>query len=42
MLSDGTFDDDDLDPELKAAQDKEVEEFRRRLEAINYVSLSHE
>lgn len=27
--------DDDMDPELKAQQDREVEEFRRRLEQIN-------
>ena len=26
--------DEDLDPELKAAQDREVEEFRKRLESI--------
>lgn len=25
---------EDIDPELKAAQDKEVEEFRKRLESI--------
>eukprot|EP01087_Luapelamoeba_hula_P004958 TRINITY_DN1499_c0_g1_i1.p1 TRINITY_DN1499_c0_g1~~TRINITY_DN1499_c0_g1_i1.p1 ORF type:complete len:600 (-),score=181.74 TRINITY_DN1499_c0_g1_i1:169-1968(-) len=28
-------DDDDMDPEMKAQQDREVEEFRRRLEQIN-------
>jgi len=27
--------DDDMDPELKAQQDREVEEFRRRLEQVN-------
>lgn len=27
--------DDDLDPEMKAALDKEVEEFRQRLESMN-------
>jgi hypothetical protein len=32
--NDTNSEDDGLDPELKAAQDREVEEFRRRLESI--------
>lgn len=31
--------DDDMDPELKAQQDREVEEFRRRLEQINNTTI---
>jgi hypothetical protein len=31
----GSVDDDDLDPALKAEQDREVEEFARRLEMMN-------
>ena len=31
---------DDLDPEKKAALDKEVEEFRQRLESMNNKNVS--